>query len=117
MTEPINPTPPIPKSNFASNIPVLPGVTNEPKPKIPVTLEDETSKARLYIAELKTHYLAFGGKEGFNPYFFLNQILNPLELKLNKEPNLEIINKILALKKETPTLDTVKQPSLYRDKP
>lgn len=64
--------------------------------KPPVTAT-QVDLAKVVAAKRETYLKEFAGKEGHNPFYFLNEKIAPLEVKLSKKENLTDDEKKLVL--------------------
>lgn len=83
--------------------------TNETSaPKEETKTEDfkfDEDKARNHLVELAQYNLSFAGKTGYNPFFFMENELFPLETRYKKgERTRELWDSIFKLEKKEPKI-------------
>lgn len=75
---------------------------SDPAPE-PTKFVFDENKVLAKLTEVKEYYKKFAGKRGYNPYFFLYNILAPIEAAIAKgDKSQELYNKVMSLEMKEP---------------
>lgn len=86
------------------------GVKKEESPES-IVFDWNADKITLRFAEVNAYYLAYNGKQSYNPHFYLHKVVKPLEKRVTQgEKTEELYNAVMSLEMKPPLAPGCKAP-------